>query len=138
MKKFEFLDHTADAKFLSYGESLEDAFSNAALAMFSIITETHKVRSRVEKSIKISSAKKETLLYDFLEELIFFIDTESFLLHAVKSMRIVQDGDYTLVATVIGDTDKYEIFTHVKAVTYSDMFIKEEKNLVTIQVVLDL
>ena len=44
MVKFKFLEHTADAKFQAYGKNMEEAFSNAALAMFSIITDTKKIK----------------------------------------------------------------------------------------------
>ena len=36
------------------------------------------------------------------------------------------------------DVSKYETHGHVKAITYNDMFIKEEKGKVVIQVVLDV
>ena len=32
-KQFEYLEHTADIKFLTYGKTLEEVFENAALAM---------------------------------------------------------------------------------------------------------
>ena len=31
--KYKFLEHTADVKFRAYGNGLEEAFSNAALAL---------------------------------------------------------------------------------------------------------
>ena len=43
MDKYKFFEHTADAKFQAYGKSVEEAFSNAALAMFSVITDTSKI-----------------------------------------------------------------------------------------------
>ena len=33
-KKFEFLDHTADLEFVSFGETLNEVFENSALAFF--------------------------------------------------------------------------------------------------------
>ncbi len=140
MKKYEFLDHTADAKFLAYGKDLEDAFKSCALATTVIMTDIDKVEKKIEKKIEVTSNKKRSLLYDFLEELIFYLDTEGFLLAEVKELQIKKNNEtYSLSATILGDSsDKYEILTAIKAVTYSDMFIKEEPNLTTIQVVHDL
>ena len=140
MKRYEFFDHTADTMFRAYGKTLEEAFANAALATFAIMTDVEKIAPKKEKTIEVSAKKKESLLYDFLEHLIVLVDTEAFLLSKVKKIQITEkNGAYHLEATVAGDNaDDYEILTHVKAVTYSDMFIKEEKNLVTIQVVHDL
>ena len=84
MEKFKFLEHTADAKFQAFGKNLEEAFSNAALAMFSVITNTRKVKENVSHDIECSSKDLKSLLYDFLEELVFLIDTENFLLNKVK------------------------------------------------------
>ncbi len=76
MKKFELVEHTADAKFLAYGATLEEAFSNAAIALFSIMTDVEKIKPKIKKHIVITSSGAQALLYDFLEELIFILDTE--------------------------------------------------------------
>ena len=41
--KHKFLPHTADVKFRAYGKSLEEAFSNAALALTEVIADPKKV-----------------------------------------------------------------------------------------------
>ncbi len=135
--KYKFLEHTADAKFQAYGKNLEEAFSNAALAMFSVMCETEKIEPKIEKEIKAEADNKESLLYNFLEELLFLLDSETFFLHEIKNIEI---QDNKLTATVTGDTklDKYELHGEVKAVTYNEMFIKQEKDKTTVQVVVDL
>lgn len=137
MVKFKFLQHTADAKFQAFGKTLEEAFSNAALAMFSVMYEPEKIKGKVSKKIAVKADNKETLLYKFLEELLFLLDSQSFFLHKVKSISI-KDG--VLDAVVTGDTElsKYKIHGEVKAVTYNEMLIKEEKGKVVLQVVVDL
>ena len=137
--KYEFLPHTADVKFRAYGKNLEEAFSNAALAMFATITDIEKIEAREEKLIDVEAKKKDSLLYDFISELLFFIDTEGYLVHEVKELTIKEEGDkYKLHAVVLGDSGDYEIKTQIKAATYSDMFIKEEDGKVTVQMVLDI
>ena len=42
MKKFEFFDVTADIGFYAYGNNLNEAFENAGLALFNIISKTDK------------------------------------------------------------------------------------------------
>ena len=139
MEKYKFLEHTADAKFQAYGKSLKEAFSNAALAMFSIIVETDKVKGKIKHDIECSSKDLKSLLYDFLEELVFLIDTEDFLLNDVEEMKIFKDELYFLRAVVVGDkADNYEPSGDIKAVTYNEMEIKKGKNKEMVQVVLDL
>ena len=40
MKSFEYFDVTADIGFKSYGKNLNQAFENAGLAIFNIISDT--------------------------------------------------------------------------------------------------
>lgn len=134
--KYKFLEHTADAKFLAYGKNLEEAFSNAAIAMFSVMTDTNKIKPFIEKKVEVKANDNEGLLYGFLEQLLILLDTEGFLLNKVKKITI---KDNKLNAIVVGDRFKegYELHGDVKAVTYHEMEIKKEKNKITIQVVVD-
>ena len=138
-KAFEFLPHTADVKFRAYGKTLGEAFANAALATKAVMTED-TIKQKIEKKITVQAGNKESLLYDFLEKLLYFVDTEGFLVGKVKKINITEKNNrFVLDAIVVGDhADNYEIKTQIKAVTYSDMFIKEEKTKVTIQVVHDV
>jgi SHS2 domain-containing protein len=137
MKPYIFLPHTADTKFRAYGKTLEEAFINSAYAMADVITDHKKVESTVEKIIKVSSENKEALLYDFLEQFLILLDSEGFLLNKIKELKITSN---TLTANVFGDTkpENYEISTHIKAVTYQEMFIKKEKDQYIIQVIVDI
>jgi len=137
MLKYEFLEHTADAKFRAYGKNLEECFSNAALAMTAIMTNPANVEPRITKSINITGKDLKNLLYNFLEEFLFLLDSENFILNEVRDLKIIPKGkEYILSATAIGDyvDDKYEIETGIKAVTYMDMEVKESY----VQVVVDI
>lgn len=140
MQKYKFLEHTADAKFRAYGKTIEEAFSNAALAMFSVMTKTEEINPKIEKKINVTGADLKSLLYSFLEELLFLMDSESFILNKIKKIKIRKGKKYELSAVADGDTisDKYELHGEVKAVTYNEMDIKEEKGKATVQVVVDL
>jgi SHS2 domain-containing protein len=139
MKKFRFLEHTGDIKFQAYGTSLEKAFANSALAMFAAM---HDGEVKKVKKIKIKTNGKdlESLLYNFLEELLIVFDTEGFFLGKVKSLKISKkEGKFRLEAEVIGDkADKYEIHIDIKAITYNDMFIEKGKEKWICQVVIDV
>ncbi len=143
---YEFLDHTADAKFRAYGSNIEISFCNAALAMFSLLIEPEKVKTNLTKKINIKSKKKESLLYDFLEELLFLLDTEGFLLHDVKDLKIkFFENSFFLTCKVMGDhaSNYKDIHGNIKSITYNDMIITENfssipDKKIMLQVVLDL
>ena len=68
---------------------------------------------------------KKTLLYDFLNELIFYYDDQDLLLQHVVNLEIKEvEGTFTLRASLSGDTKgSYDIRTEIKSMTYSDMEI---------------
>ncbi|MDP2909196.1 MAG: archease [Nanoarchaeota archaeon] len=139
--RYRFLKHTADAKFQAFGKNLEEAFSNAAIAMFQVIVKTEKIDKKITKKIGVKAKDKESLLYKWLEELLFLLDTEFFMLNSVKKIRIKKEKEtYFLKAEISGDKfkEKYERHGAVKAVTYNEMYIKEQKGKATVQVVLDI
>lgn len=140
MDKYKYFEHTADCKFQAYGSSREEAFSNAVLAMINHLTQVDKIKKEVEHEIKVSAKREDTLLYNFLEEFLFLIDTESFLAAEVKEIMISQiEDEWHIEARVRGDSYKnYEVVGDVKAITYNDMFIKEEDGMWTVQVVIDI
>ncbi len=134
--RFKFLEHTADIKFQAFGKSLDEAFENSALAMFSSMYKG-KVASKIKKRIKVRGRDKESLLYNFLEELLFLLDTEGFFLSSVKVK--IDEEKLELEAELQGDKAKnYPVNLDVKAVTYNQMQVKREKNKYICQVVLDV
>lgn len=140
MQPFEYLEHTADAKFRAYGKTLEEAFSSVALAFFNLLIDTNTVRPVITKQITAKSRSKESLLFDFVDELVFLLSAEGFLLSSVQSLKIDQTNDgFQLTATLVGDDHKnYDTHGDVKAATYNDMLIQEKPGQVMIQMVVDV
>ncbi len=139
--KFKFLEHTADIKFQAFGKNLEEVFKNSALALKEIMSED-KVEGKIKKEVgvHIEGEDLEGVLYSFLEEFLILFETENFLWGKVKNMKIKEEsGAYFINCDVEGDnSEKYEIGTHIKAITYNEMFIKKERNKFVAQVVVDV
>ena len=140
MKKFEFFDVTADIGFYAYGNNLNEAFENAGLALFNIISKTDNIEPIATKSFEITSEDKISLLYDFLEELLFLHEID-FMLFSQFSISInkIDDG-YHLNAIIKGDEinwDKYYRGDEVKAITFHKMNIIEG-DVVKLSAIVDL
>ncbi|MBI2629767.1 archease [Candidatus Pacearchaeota archaeon] len=134
--RYKFLEHTADVKFQAYGKSLEEAFANSALAMKEVICGKIEVAGKIIKKIKVSGKDNEALLYNFLEEFLFLLDSEEFLLSEIERIKI---SGKELEAEVSGDkAGNYDFSNDVKAVTYNSMFVKKVKDKFIIQAVLDV
>ncbi len=139
MKPWEYMEHTADAEFKAFGRTLEEAFGNAALAMFNILLDIKIVKPKIEKEIKKKAPRLDTLLYEFLNELLFFLDTEGLITCKVENLAITKNRGYELSAIIKGDiAENYEIHGDIKSATYNDMEIKEEKGGWVVRVVVDV
>lgn len=139
--RFEYLEHTADAKFRAYGRTIEEAFENAALAMFNVMITTDHVREVISKKIDVTSADMEGLLVDWLSELLYLFDVEQVVFGKfVVEMIKEHSGEYSLSGSASGepiDLERHKFNTEVKAVTYNELNIKEIPIGWVVQVVVD-
>ena len=140
-KKFEFFDVTADVGFRAYGQDLNNAFGNAAQAMFEVMTDTSQVKPKVKREILVESEDEKALLYDWLSELLFIHDYEG-LVFSQFTVTIQQKDPETfnLSAVVWGEEFNqatHEVRDEVKAVTFHLMEIVKEENRCTLQVIVD-
>lgn len=137
MKKFEFLEHTADIKFQAFGKTLVEVFENSVLAVSEVLSKGKKIKPMKIKKSSIEGKDNENFLYNLIEEVIYLFDAEEFITakakikfdENVKSMKAEFWGD---------DSKKYKDLDHIKSVTYNEMFIKKDKDKYTAQVVLDV
>jgi len=134
--KFKFLSHTADIKFLAYGKTLEEVFHNSALALFNSLHDK-KVREENKITIQAMGNDMESLLYNFLEEFLFLLDSENFLSSKIKNLTINKEK-FEIRCEVYGDDARYYKVSHIKAVTYNEMSVKKEDENWIAQVVLDV
>ena len=145
---YDYFDVTADIGFYAYGKSLEEAYENAGLAMFNVITDIKKVKKQESKEFEIVSEDLVSLLYDYLEELLFLQDTE-FLFFSdfnINIEKIVDENsssleNYKLTCSAYGEEINWDVHTHkseVKAITFHKMCVKEEDGVFRLRTILDL
>lgn len=124
MKKFEYFDVTADMGFYAFGKNLNEAFENAGLAIFNIISNTDNIDPQKSIEFEITSEDEVSLLYDYLEELLFYHEVE-FMLFSEFIIEIEKtDDDYHLKAIIKGEDinwDKHERDCEIKAITFHQM-----------------
>lgn len=140
---FEYVENiaTADVAIRAYGKTLEEAFANASLGMLNVITDVKKIKQKTGKTIEIKSENLKSLLYDWLQELIFLWDTKFLIFSKFKIMIRKENGKYFLNAKCFGekiDPKKQKLKQNIKAVTYHMMEIKEKNGKFSVQVILDL
>jgi SHS2 domain-containing protein len=140
--KYKYLEHTADLKFQAEGKNLKHAFKNAAKAMFNSIVDLSQIVPKIEKSIEISSESIESLLFDWLSELLRIHDTDDLLFSefTIQSIRRQFPGWY-LKAKIKGeklDLKKHDPETQIKAMTYNELKVEKKSNKFVLTVVMDI
>ena len=141
-KRFEFLEHTADVYVVAHGKTLEEAFENAALATFEVMTDTKKVEPKVEDEIEVEGHDEQALLYNWLEELIIKFETTENLYSRFEILHIgrVSNG-LMMKAKIRGEPfnpKKHPQKVGIKAITYHQMKISKKPKDVTVKFILDI
>ena len=140
--KFEFLEHTADVYIAAHGKTMEEAFENAALALFEVMTDTDKVSPDVEDHVVVEAEDEYALLYSWLEALLVNFETKNMLYSrfAIADIEETDEG-FKIKAAAWGEkfsAEKHMQKVGVKAVTYHRMEILKEFNKVTLEFILDI
>jgi SHS2 domain-containing protein len=137
------LEHTADLYVAAYGQSLEEAFENAAAAMFEGMTELDKIKPQIEDKVEVEGYDKQALLYNWLEALLLKFETENKLYSSFKVAQIEKtSAGLKLEARIKGEPfnpKRHLSKVGVKAITYHQMEITENrKEGVIVKFILDI
>ena len=136
-KDFEILDHTADVGIIAYGSDMSQAFANAARGMFSLITELDDVQEVLHRDIKVTASDQESLLVEWLNELIYLFDTDNILF---KRFEITRFDNTQLRARIYGekvDHSKHKLKIGIKATTYHLLKVNKDDGS-RVQVLFDI
>jgi SHS2 domain-containing protein len=137
MKSYEYFEATADIGLKAYGKNIQEAFENAGLAIFNIISDTSNIDASKEIEFEIASEDEVSLLYDYLEELLFYHEVEFMLF---SEFHVDIDDNLHLKAKILGepiDWEKHERKTEIKAITFHKMDVKKTSH-VEVQAIVDL
>jgi len=148
MKRYAVIDISGDVGLRSYGENLRDAFINAAIGMYSLITELEIIREGKTIEISIESDSLEGLLVSWLNELIFHFDAYGFIGKRITFTEFTPDAQEVmgenlqrLKATLSGedfDPDRHERKLLVKAATYHRLSLEKRDGTWEIDVIFDI
>lgn len=134
---FEIIDHTADVAIAAYGADMKKAFSNAAVGMFSIMTDIDKVNETVARDVEVTADELKDLLVSWLNELLFICEVDKILF---KRFDISELSDTRMLAKCYGEKinlKRHKFKAEIKAATYHMLEI-EEGNGVRVQVLFDI
>ncbi len=135
---FEELEHTADALVRVQGTTLNEVFADAGRAMFHVMYGHGPCEDRgVMRQISLEAKDLESLLVDYLSELLFITDAENI----VFCKFDVDIQDTHLSAVVSGepfDPARHSDGTQIKGISYSGLKIVKEGDIYIVDILFDI
>jgi SHS2 domain-containing protein len=120
---YEFLEDIAiaDIAFRAWGENLEEVFKAAGDATVNaMIDNLDAIEFKETRTFTLENDALDLLLFNFLQEFIYYKDSELLLLRAQQVQIEKKNADYHLTAVTRGETldrERHQERVDVKAVT---------------------
>ena len=135
---FELRDHTADVAVAAVGRTLGETFAAVADGLAAAMCDDVPTEGGRRYDDEVGAESRESLLFDYLDELIYRRDVEGVLPVDHVASVAESDGTWTLTGSFRGVPFADVVARDVKAVTYSEMRVEREGEGWTAYVVLDV
>ncbi|KAF6112346.1 zinc finger and BTB domain containing 8 opposite strand [Phyllostomus discolor] len=124
------LDHTADVQLHAWGDTLEEAFEQCAMAMFGYMTDTGTVEPLQTVEVETQGDDLQSLLFHFLDEWLYKFSADEFFIPREVKVLSIDQRNFKLRSIGWGEEfslSKHPQGTEVKAITYSAMQVYNEE-----------
>jgi len=144
-KKYRYLPHSAEVKFVAYGNNFEKALENAAEAMLNVMLDIKAIKKEAKnkkigtKTIQDKAKTREDLAWYTLQDILSEVDRKGLAAYGFKVESLKQDKEgYRVKGSIVYvDTSKDFSLLEVKAVTPSGLKVNRSHRW-SIEVVLDV
>ena len=133
--KYRFVDHTADIAFEIFGESLAELLENATYAFYEAFVELRNLSALEERRISVEADDFESLLYKWLNELLYLFDTQFF---AAKHVKVLVKGTKAEGTLSGGKYSPEDVKVEPKAITLHKFRVEKENKKFRAFVVIDI
>ncbi len=132
----------ADVAFEAWGEDPGALFTAAAEATLNVmVADLNTLALKDRRSVKLEAEALDLLLFDFLQEVIFYKDAERLLLRPVNVHAGERDGTFNVSGELVGeelDMERHDLVVDVKAVTLHRFVVERVDGRWRAFVVLDI
>ncbi len=135
-EKFSLIEHTADIGIKIQGNNLEELFKSGFYGVLSIVA-SRKALISESKTIELYAPDKESMLVDFLNEILYLINVKNWLPAKIVELNIDENN---LKSVINGEkfSSPDIIKTEIKATTYHNINIKKNVDTWETKVYFDL
>ena len=125
--RWEHFEHQSDIGVRGFGDTIEQAFEQAALALTAVVTAPDSVEPEQKIQIACDAPDEEVLLVEWLNRLLYEMDTRKMLFGWFE----VSIKDHRLTAAAWGQpvyVAKHHPAVEVKAATYSSLRVRRNED----------
>ena len=125
--RWEHLEHGADIGIRGYGNSLGEAFTQAALAMSSVVTDLDRINPVETVTVECEAPEFDLLLLDWINEIVYQMATRNMLFGRFE----VEILDHQLRARIYGEAtspDKHQPAVEIKGATFTELSVRQDEN----------
>jgi SHS2 domain-containing protein len=122
--KFRTIEHTADIGIEVEASTLEELFSGAARAMFSLIVEEGTAGRSVERQVSLDASDLEELMFRWLNELVFLVSAERLVFSVFDVLEVRDDHLSALVRGGPLEEAGGGLELEIKAATYHELSVE--------------
>jgi tRNA nucleotidyltransferase (CCA-adding enzyme) len=134
---WEHFEHKADIGIRGFGNTMAEAFAQAAIALTAVITDLSLINATTAVQLSCSDEDKDTLLYDWLNVLIYEMATRKMLFSKFE----VRIDDGKLDASVYGeviDMERHQPAVEIKGATYTELAVYQKDDQWIAQCIVDV
>jgi len=134
---YETFEHEADIGIRGFGDSMAEAFENAACAMYSVMVNIQTIEPKEKRSVAVSAPDRELLLIEWLNALLSLSDVERMVF---SKFEVKIDGT-SLIGTAWGealDRVRHQPHVEIKGATFHMLSVQELDNRYVAQCVVDV
>ncbi len=132
---YRFIDHTADIAFEVWGKDVKELIENATLAFYDAFVHVEKLDKNRTVDLSIEAEEVDLLLYKWLNELLYLLDTEFFAAREVS----VNASEFKVEGILIGSRVTREIVkVQPKAITMHNYRVEKEEGGYRTVIVVDI
>ena len=132
----------ADVAIEAWGPDAETLFTHTSDATLNVmVQDLDTVTARVERSVALESGAFDMLLFNYLQETIFYKDAQRLLLRTKELKLTRTEEKFTLDAVMAGeelDMQRHELVVDVKAVTLHQFRVEKTERGWEAFVILDI
>ena len=134
---YETFEHQADIGVRGFGRTVDEAFANAASAMYSVMVNLDRVEQKEVRNLQVSAGDPEGLLVEWLNALLALSDVERMVFSRFETR--IEGG--SLSGAAWGehlDPVRHEPNVEVKGATYHLLKVGSERGRFVAQCVVDV